>query len=528
MFELALAIGIYSYLILILGLLGKLFYYPVALISVIFWGFFIIVKIRKGIKPEWGRGEKIFTDKLILFLLFLLILQALISLIGALSPELSFDALWYHLTLPKLYVTYQRIFHIPGGLLYYSAMPRLTEMLYTAALIFKDEILAKLIHWAFGTLSAVALFKLLRKYVSEKFSFLGTAIFYTLLVVGWQSTTAYVDLTRTFFEILVLTYFLLWIEKKGDWLLKSGLMMGLSLSTKHLSLESLFIFLALIILFSKEKVRNSLQFLGVSLSLVLPWYLLAYVNTGNPLYPLFSGWFETHQIGDWGVFFLSHNPLLFLASLWQTTFHLDNLLSPIFLILLPLILVKIWQQDRLTKITALYFLLGYILWFLSPPSSARYLLPFIPALIFVCMKILASSKKAIQKIAIGAIILACLLNLGSRAIATQKFLPVVLGKQTKEEFLSQRLNFDYGDFYDIDNYFKKNIKEDDLVLIYNIHNLYYVDFPFVHESWVKPGTYFTHILVKEMDLPKRFGRLELLYENKRTKVKLYRYGDFYQ
>lgn len=527
MFELAIAIGIYSYLILVLGLLGKLYYFPVAIVSVIFWGVFIIVKSRKGIKVEWGSLKKIFTDKFILLLLIILFLQGIFNLIGALGPELSFDALWYHLTLAKLYVAEHRVFHLPGGLLYYSAMPRSGEMLYTAVLIFKDEILAKLIHWGFGILSAIALFKLLRSYLNDKFSFLGTTIFYTLLVVGWQSTTAYVDLTRTFFELLALTYCLRWLKEKGSWLEKSGLMMGLSLCTKHLSLESLVIFLFLIFVFSRDRVRNSLKFLGISLGTVLPWYLLAFLNTGNPLYPLFSGWFEVHQIGDWGVFFFSRNPLLFLASLWQATFHLDNLLTPVFLILSPLILVKIWQEDRLTKITALYFLFGYIFWFFSPPSSARYLLPFIPALILVCMKVLASSTKRIQKIAIGAIILACLLNLGSRMIATQKFLPVVLGKQTKDEFLSQRLNFDYGDFYDVDGYFKENIKEDDLVLIYNIHNLYYVDFPFVHESWVKPGTYFTHILVKEMDLPEKFGSLELLYENKRTKVKLYRYGDFY-
>ncbi len=527
MFELAIAIGIYSYLILILGLIGKLSFFPVALVSVLLWGFVLIVKIRKGIEVEWGRVKKIFKSKLVLLLLFILFIQGIISLIGALGPELSFDALWYHLTLPKLYVNGRWVLHVPGGLLYYSSMPRLTEMLYTAALIFRDEILAKLIHWLFGILSAIALFKLLRRYFNDKFSFLGTTIFYTLLVVGWQSTTAYVDLTRTFFELLALTYFLRWLEEKGNWLLKSGLMMGLSLSTKYLSLESLLIFLVLIIIFSQKRIKNTLQFLGVSLGLALPWYFLAYVNTGNPFYPLFSGWFQTHQIGEWGMFFSSHNPLAFFISFWQTTFHLDNLLTPVFLIFLPLVLFKIWQQNRLTKIVALYFFLGYILWFLTPPSSARYLLPFIPALIFVSMRVLMSSNKIIQKVAISAILLACFFNLGSRIIATQKFLPVVLGKQTKNEFLSQRLNFDYGDFYDVDGFFKENVKEKDLVLIYNIHNLYYVDFPFVHQSWAKPGTYFTHILVKEIDLPEQYGDLELLYENEKTKVKLYRYGDFY-
>ncbi len=525
MFELALAIGIYSYLILALGLLGKLYLLPVALVTLLFWGWFSWFFFTKGDKIGWGSQKKFFASKLGLLLLFLLLIQAIISLIGALGPELSFDALWYHLTLPKLYVSQQGIFHLPGGLLYYSATPRLMEMLYTAALLFRDEILAKLIHWLFGLLSALALFKLLRRSLDDKFSLLGTAIFYTLLVVGWQSTTAYVDLARTFFELLALTYFLRWLEEKGNGLLKSGLMMGLSLCTKLLSLETLFIFLILILISSREKLRNSVQFLGASLGVALPWYLLAYLNTGNPFYPLFTGWFERGQIGDWGGLW---RPLIFLTSPWQVTFDLDNLLTPVFLILLPLVIIKIRQQDKITKTVALYSLLGYLFWFLTPPFTARYLLPFVPAMIFVFLQTLSSHSKAVQKIAISAIILACLLNLGSRAMATRKFLPVVLGKETKEAFLTQNLNFDYGDFYDIDGFFKENIKENDLVLIYNIHNLYYVDFPFIHESWARPGTYFTHILVKEMDLPQEWENLELIYENKTTKVKLYQYGEIFK
>lgn len=177
MFELALAIGIYSYLVLGLGLLGKLYYFPVAFVSIGYWGFCLWWLAKKFKRLEWGRTKKIFTDRLNLFILTILFSQVLVNLIGALGPELSFDALWYHLTLAKLYVTEHRVFHIPGGLLYYSSMPRLTEMLYTVALIFKNEILAKLIHWFFGILSAIALFKLLRCYVNDKFSFIGTAFF---------------------------------------------------------------------------------------------------------------------------------------------------------------------------------------------------------------------------------------------------------------------------------------------------------------------------------------------------------------
>ena len=529
MLELALAIGVYSYLILFLGLLGKLYFLPVVLVSIGFWSVVLWLLTKKLGRREWGRVRNIFANRLSLLILVILIFQALINLIGALAPELSFDALWYHLTLPKLYVKNQRIFHIPGGLLYYSSMPRLVEMLYTGALILKNEILAKLIHWSFGLLSSIALFNLLKRYFKEKFSLLGTVIFYTLLVVGWQSTTAYVDLARTFFEILALFFFLRWFEEKGSWLFKTGLMMGLSLSTKYLSLESLFVFLVLIFLFGRDNlVKNLSQFLIPSLGLAFPWYILSFFNTGNPFYPLFSGWFEIHQLGDLKTFLITHNPVLFLTSFWQTTFQLDNLLTPVFLIFLPLILVKIWQEDKITKIVALYFLFGYLFWFLTPPSSARYLLPFIPALIFVSIKIVSSSGSSIKKIALGIIILTSLFNLGARMMATKKFFPVVFGKETKNEFLSRNLNFGFGDFYDVDGFFAQNIKENDLVLIYNIHNLYYVDFPFVHGSWAETGIYFTHILIKDIDLPEKFGDLELLYQNETTGVKLYQYEDFYE
>jgi hypothetical protein len=95
--------------------------------------------------------------------------------------------------------------------------------------------------------------------------------------------------------------------------------------------------------------------------------------------------------------------------------------------------------------------------------------------------------------------------------------------------LAKNLNFAYGEFADVDGYFAKNIKKDDLVIVYGIHNLFYVDFPYIHESWAKPGTFFTHLLVGgNQNLPEKFGKRLLIYENPLTKVKLYLYGEKYQ
>src|SRR2546430_2512389 len=74
-----------------------------------------------------------------------------------------------------------------------------------------------------------------------------------------------------------------------------------------------------------------------------------------------------------------------------------------------------------------------------------------------------------------------------RSIANAKYIPVLLHKETKAAFLTRHLHFHYGDFYDSDNFFQKQISSTDMVLLYGFHNLYYIDFPFIDASWVTKG-----------------------------------------
>jgi hypothetical protein len=106
-------------------------------------------------------------------------------------------------------------------------------------------------------------------------------------------------------------------------------------------------------------------------------------------------------------------------------------------------------------------------------------------------------------------------------LANSKYIPVILGKETKSQFLTKNLNFSFGDFYDIDGYFQKNIKPSDKVLLYGFHNLYYVNFPFVDSSFVKMGDKFNYIAVQNSIIPIRFSDWKQIYYNKITKVGLY-------
>lgn len=526
---LALLLGIYSYLVLALGLVGQLTRLPVFIVTSVFV-LFAAVYVKKNVRftlPKIDKEAK--KDKVVWIFLIILLIQVLVNLIGALSPELSFDALWYHLTSAKLYVQNHQIFFIPGNLLWPANTPHLVDMLYAVILLFSNEILAKFLHFLFGILTAVALFNLARRYFSLRISLAGVVTFYTMLIVGWQSTTAYVELGRTFFELLALDYFLRWVEsKKENWLWESAVLTGLAISTKMLAFTTLGVFIILIVtLRGKGWPKRALKYIFFTLLVVAPWLTLSFMQTGNPLFPLFGNLKDSgiNLAMDRGDLPLISEIVLAPVQLFKATFYPDSIISVVFLLFSPLVLVSIWKQKLAVKITALYVLLAIQL---SLSYSNRYLLPYLPGLTLVVLSVFNFRwyrNGTMQKLLLGIIIFSALLNLGSRALATRKFIPYILQKESKDKFLARNLNFRFGDFYDTDGWFAKNIHKDDRVLIYDVHNLYYVDFPFDHESWAKEGDYYTHILVgSDKDLPKKFGRRILVHQNTLTGVQVFVYG----
>lgn len=375
--------------------------------------------------------------------LVLLIIQALINLIGALGPELGFDALWYHLTEAKLFRASGSIAPIPGNLLYWSGLPRLGEMIYMF-------LLGKLVHWAAGLLGAYFIYRL---------SGWGQALlWYSTLLVGWLSTTAYVDLIAAAFLL-------------GAYLYRR-------------CRRALFLILA-----GAVKLNALVYNLAITL---IPWAALGYLPfmlinwkaTGNPVYPFGAGFgFENEWWLNGFWYWLSRPLRLFFDPAYRV--------SPIMLILFLL------ARKKLP--------LAFLLWFLLPGTDFGRFALFPLAL-------LASRVSLKSKLAVALVILQAIVGISGRAWANAKYLQ-------PDNFLCRNLKFDFGDFYDCDGWFKNNIRPDDKVLIYDIHNLYYVNFPFDHESWQDPDTRYTHILVgsggPKLDLP-------LIYQNEQTRVKLYK------
>lgn len=520
MFFIAFFIGLFSYSVFALGLNGMIYKNSLIYLTLGFLIFFLWVFYKK-INLQHIHFKKV--NKLDFLLITILFLHFFVNLIGALGPETAFDALWYHLALPKIYLIQHKLTFIPGGLLYYSAMPQFTEMLYTAALSLGSEIFAKLIHFSFGVLSCIALFKLSRKFFSRTFSFLTVVVFYaTNLVVSWESITAYVDLARTFYELMALWAIVNWVEtKKQRWIIASAVTCALAVTVKYLALGSSIIFIIFILFKSKSitsKITNSFLFAFVSLTVILPWLIYSYISTGNPFFPFFS---KTYPVAlDLKLI----NPLNFIHDVYGLFSRSADPISPVYIGLLPLVFyfAKKVKGEKL-KMIYTYSILSVFVWYFTPRTGGgRFIIPYLPAFSILAVFAVNRTKRYLRPALLLFIILICFINLFYRLVANAKYLPVLTGKEKKSQFLEKNLNFSFGDFYDIDGYFLRNIKPTDKVLLVGFHNLYYVDFPFVDSSYATNGDKFNYIALQNSSLPPRYSSWEKVYNNPITKVSLYK------
>jgi len=511
LFLLSILIGLYSYLIFFLGVFGLLNELSV-FISLLSFAFLFSILILRPIRLSLSFLR---ANMLIWTLLFL---SALVNLIGVLGPELSFDALWYHLTLPKIYIETESIKFIPGGLLYYSAMPRLIDLLYVPALMFGNEIYAKLIHFLFGLGTAFLTYRIASLYVNKKLSLLAALVFYSNLAVGWLSITAYIDLGRALFAALAIYFFLLYYKKKDyKYLIFSAVALGFETSSKLIGFSTLLSVALVLLMFDQKNitVRVKRTFLVVLSSILVgsPWFIFSYINTRNPIYPFFTDVYPP----DFSFSML--NPLIFMQEMLNLFLFSSDPISPIYIIVLPLIFLVYKKAPKEFKILVLISAMSLLLWYFIPKNNARFIVAYLPVFSVISVYLLKSLKDVkLEKFLFAVIYFIVGLNILYRGAANLKYIPTILGYESKEEFLIKNLNFDYGDYIDVGNKVS-NIVGKEKVLVYGIHNLYYIDFPFVHESYAKKDKEYKYILSRgKLSLKNKY---EIIYHEGLTNTYLY-------
>lgn len=444
--RIALGAGVLGYAAFFLGILGLL-HRPILLV-LIGAGMVLLVSFlgvpRVPPAAEWVRSRVSRLSTTGRASGAVAVLALLFALLGAMLPEIEYDALWYHLTFPARYLRSGRLLDLACE--HMSPTPQQAEMLYTYGLLLGDARGAKSIHWGFGVLTALWTAWLAARWVGMRWAALAAALVLTAPTVLWEMTTAYNELPLAFFATGSVALLLEWrTSGKRRVLLLAAALLGLGLAGKHLG----FLFLAPltlgVLLVPVQTVRRHLRrrtfdgslYATVAILVAVPWYIRAWYYTGNPLFPMFYDVFAAVDIpvdrwdaqaqAGWSAamerYGHGREPLDLLLLPWRATWDgvsYAGSLGPAWLLLLPIVPLFWGRLRRETRLLALLAAVYIVLW-ASPFSSfqLRYMVPAIPVLAVVAVGGLCALTTALaatgwfrtRRVVLGGVVAVLFLNL---------------------------------------------------------------------------------------------------------------------
>ncbi|MCB8968468.1 MAG: glycosyltransferase family 39 protein [Ardenticatenaceae bacterium] len=459
------------------------------------------------------------TSRLVRGYLFLVTLLAL-SL--ALLPPTSWDALFYHLTGPKLYLAAGQI--RPGIDIPHLNFPSLLEMLFMLAMALRGDVAAKLLHFFFAPLLAGLVYVLGKRHFHLRDGWTAVLFLFaapmTLTLAGW----AYNDLALAFYQVAAIAALLQWREQRTTpWLILSGALCGLAMGLKYTSFITP-LFLAGVVAWEyrrqwRDGIRPFLTLFCATTLVAAPWYVKNLVFTGNPTYPfVFNGryWDDFRAAAYAGtgtgigldllaLLRLPHDLMLGLRDA-----SADVATGPLFLMFLPLLLVYSltrWHKRAPAAMRPLliFVLLQYLFWMLGVISSAglwqsRLLLPafviLCPILAWVLddLSWLDHPQFSLRRFANMTIALALTLGLVSQLANWLPRAPwnYVIGTDSREDVLLRTLGLHYQATADL-----AEILPPDAVVVF---------------LW-EPRSYYCAVDCRPDSILDTFAHLEYLYRN---------------
>ncbi|RJP68511.1 MAG: phospholipid carrier-dependent glycosyltransferase [Candidatus Abyssobacteria bacterium SURF_17] len=413
--------GILMYVIFLLGIAGALY-------SGVVWGVIGVMLLiglsqapslmkefasiyRIGASERGSVLERL--GKVALFIIMVLLATI------ALAPSITHDAMVYHLNVPRVYAHEHGIVPIPYNL--FSNTVLNVEMLYAAALLIDEFILANLIHYALGVGAIAFLYGFARATFGRATAILAVLILVLNPPVLNEMPIAYVDMAMMFYFLLAASCLWRWrTEGSEGWFRLFCVFAGIFAGIKYTALHGL-ISLGVLLIVSELTSRGRLTgaivkraaIFGATVAvLVLPYLVKNYVVTGNPFYPLmydlFDGrWLAPRQVERMLAYVSAHGMgrdfRSFAALPWNITIfgkagfeNFDTTVTPLWLILLPAF-VLVRRKPAVLKWSAPLCVIYFISWAASTHIT-RYLMPIFPVLSLMCAHTIVAMGKGISKL----------------------------------------------------------------------------------------------------------------------------------
>lgn len=212
------------------------------------------------------------------------------TLLMALAPPVAYDALVYHLSLPRLYLEAGRILYVPE--IMFWGMPQVGEMLYTWAMALAGPQAAAVTGWLVALLALTGILGFCAWRLSANAGWVAVASLLAGLTLSEELYWAYVDWFTILFGaafFVALEGALFFREQKLLWL--AGLFTGLAVGTKYTAGVLLIAGFVRLVWpgaapSRRERVEAVSQYVLAAGIFMVPWMLRNLLATGNPVYPL--------------------------------------------------------------------------------------------------------------------------------------------------------------------------------------------------------------------------------------------------
>jgi hypothetical protein len=488
----ALGLGLLAYIFLVLGLLGWLYsgviWGTIAfLIPPAIWGIVSFIKLENHKFRIVGRWEWLG--------IIVLIWCAFFNSFAALAPPFFADTLKYHLAVPKWYISLHQIQFAP---VFPFNMPQNLEMINMAGMLMRSDTIGLFLHYCLGLFATLGIWVLAREFLPP-IAAVWAAVFFYVGIPYIPHAAQGNDLGPIFYTVWAFFAFVKWRKTENvAWLCLAGALAGLCAGIKYTGIYTPFAFFFLVgisLLRDGRKMgwknthaaRAMILFLSFGCLFGCPWYVKNWIMTGDPFYPVLYpllggiGWnLTSYQEGI-------RQTQEGMSMLGRSFF--DFLLSPFRLLLLP---QWIFARGGIGLITfsfmPVFFLFGnrylkryeWLLIFSLPFFTAwailtqhgRFLLPLLAIWSIPCADVafrLIKESGYLRIISVCALFLGVGMGVALSPTYAFRFLPVVVGAESKDSFLTKTTLF-----YQEIQWMNENLPADACVGS-EFENLYHLD-----------------------------------------------------
>ncbi len=375
----------------------------------------------------------------------------LLALISALAPVTSWDATVAHIALPAAYARAGHLYLEEGNV--YSGYPQLMHALYAAVFFRGGEKPVTLLNWTMALTACWAIYALGARAFNKRTGRAAAAILATAPVFMDQAGGVSIDLAFTALSLAALTALMIWLDKpkQRQWLVVCAVLAGSACGVRHTGYLVCVLLGIWVLLGASGQRRNAtLVFCGGTAVAASPWLIRSALLAGNPVFPFLSEWFPSSAMDHIAITGLGvhesvtqhggNSLIAFVRFPWDIIMRpgqYDGWSKSPGGLVLALGVPGLFILGKQARQLGVYSIAGGACFFFFQ-RLARYILPFFAPMMVVAAAVAVESPKFKRGLT-GLLLASFLYGLALHGAAMHFKIPVVLGLETRDEYLTRRV-----------------------------------------------------------------------------------------